>query len=167
MSLEDNMIICSKKGWHGLKISLNKKKREEFKEQLKQLEMGLEERLNDNVELLSGGQRQALTLLMAVLSKPALLLLDEHTAALDPSNAALIMELTKRFAKEYNLTVMMITHNMQQALDYGNRILMMDGGEIIMDISGEEKQHLTLEDLADRFRMIKKQSLTNDNIVLQ
>ena len=167
MSLEDNMIICSKKGWHGLKISLNKKKREEFKEQLKQLEMWLEDRLNDNVELLSGGQRQALTLLMAVLSKPALLLLDEHTAALDPSNAALIMELTKRFAKEYNLTVMMITHNMQQALDYGNRILMMDGGEIIMDISGEEKQHLTLEDLADRFRMIKKQSLTNDNIVLQ
>ncbi|MCR4714878.1 MAG: ATP-binding cassette domain-containing protein [Treponemataceae bacterium] len=167
MSLEDNMIICSKKGWHGLRISLNKKKREEFREQLKQLEMGLEDRLNDNVELLSGGQRQALTLLMAVLSKPALLLLDEHTAALDPSNAALIMNLTKRFAKEYNLTVMMITHNMQQALDYGNRLLMMDGGEIIMDISGEEKQHLTLEDLADRFRAIKKQSLTNDNIVLQ
>ena len=167
MSLEDNMIICSKKGWHGLRISLNKKKREEFKEQLKQLNMGLEERLNDNVELLSGGQRQALTLLMAVLSKPAILLLDEHTAALDPSNAALIMELTKKFAKEYNLTVMMITHNMQQALDYGNRILMMDGGEIIMDISGEEKQSLTLEDLADRFRKIKNQSLTNDNIVLQ
>lgn len=167
MSLEDNMIICSKKGWHGLRISLNKKKREEFKEQLKQLNMGLEERLNDNVELLSGGQRQALTLLMAVLSKPALLLLDEHTAALDPSNAALIMELTKKFAKEYNLTVMMITHNMQQALDYGNRILMMDGGEIIMDISGEEKQRLTLEDLAANFRKIKNQSLTNDNIVLQ
>ena len=167
MSLEDNMIICSKKGWHGLRISLNKKKREEFKEQLKQLNMGLEERLNDNVELLSGGQRQALTLLMSVLSKPALLLLDEHTAALDPSNAALIMELTKKFAKEYNLTVMMITHNMQQALDYGNRILMMDGGEIIMDISGEEKQRLTLEDLAANFRKIKNQSLTNDNIVLQ
>ena len=167
MSLEDNMIICSKKGWHGLRISLNKKKREEFKEQLKQLNMGLEERLNDNVELLSGGQRQALTLLMSVLSKPALLLLDEHTAALDPSNAALIMELTKKFAKEYNLTVMMITHNMQQALDYGNRILMMDGGEIIMDISGEEKQSLTLEDLAANFRKLKNQSMTNDNIVLQ
>jgi len=167
MSLEDNMIICSKKGWHGLRISLNKKKREEFRNQLKVLEMGLEDRLNDNVELLSGGQRQALTLLMAVLSKPALLLLDEHTAALDPANAALIMELTKRFAKDYNLTVMMITHNMQQALDYGNRILMMDGGEIIMDISGEEKKNLTLDDLAQQFRKIKKQSLTNDNIVLQ
>ena len=167
MSLEDNMMICSKKGWHGLKISLNKKKREEFKEQLKALDMGLEERLNDNVELLSGGQRQALTLLMAVLSKPAILLLDEHTAALDPSNAALIMKLTKKFAEEYNLTVMMITHNMQQALDYGNRILMMDGGEIIMDISGQEKQKLTLEDLADRFRQIKKRGMTNDQMVLQ
>ena len=167
MSLEDNMMICSKKGWHGLKISLNKKKREEFKEQLKALDMGLEERLNDNVELLSGGQRQALTLLMAVLSKPAILLLDEHTAALDPSNAALIMQLTKKFAEEYNLTVMMITHNMQQALDYGNRILMMDGGEIIMDISGQEKQKLTLENLADRFRQIKKRGMTNDQMVLQ
>ena len=167
MSLEDNMMICSKKGWHGLKISLNKKKREEFKEQLKALDMGLEERLNDNVELLSGGQRQALTLLMAVLSKPALLLLDEHTAALDPSNAALIMKLTKKFAEEYSLTVMMITHNMQQALDYGNRILMMDGGEIIMDISGQEKQKLTLEDLAERFRQIKKRGMTNDQMILQ
>ena len=167
MSLEDNMMICSKKGWHGLKISLNKKKREEFKEQLKALDMGLEDRLNDNVELLSGGQRQALTLLMVVLSKPALLLLDEHTAALDPSNAALIMKLTKKFAEEYNLTVMMITHNMQQALDYGNRILMMDGGEIIMDISGQEKQKLTLEDLAERFRQIKKRGMTNDQMVLQ
>ena len=167
MSLEDNMMICSKKGWHGLKISLNKKKREEFKEQLKALDMGLEDRLNDNVELLSGGQRQALTLLMVVLSKPALLLLDEHTAALDPSNAALIMKLTKKFAEEYNLTVMMITHNMQQALDYGNRILMMDGGEIIMDISGQEKQKLTLEDLADRFRQIKKRGMTNDQMILQ
>ena len=167
MSLEDNMMICSKKGWHGLKISLNKKKREEFKEQLKALDMGLEDRLHDNVELLSGGQRQALTLLMAVLSKPSLLLLDEHTAALDPSNAALIMKLTKKFAEENHLTVMMITHNMQQALDYGNRILMMDGGEIIMDISGEEKQKLTLEDLADRFRQIKKRNMTNDQMVLQ
>ena len=167
MSLEDNMMICSKKGWHGLKISLNKKKREEFKEQLKALDMGLEERLNDNVELLSGGQRQALTLLMAVLSKPALLLLDEHTAALDPANADIIMRLTRQFAEEYKLTVMMITHNMKHALEYGNRLLMMDGGEIIMDISGQEKQKLTLEDLAERFRQIKKRGMTNDQMVLQ
>lgn len=167
MSLEDNMIICSSKGWKGLKISLNKKKREEFKKQLQQLNMGLENRLSDNVEQFSGGQRQALTLLMAVLSKPAILLLDEHTAALDPTNAALIMELTRKFAKEYNLTVMMVTHNMQQALDYGNRLLMMDAGEIILDISGEEKQKLTLDDLAMRFKEIKKHSMTNDQMALQ
>ncbi len=167
MSLEDNMLICSKKGWKGLKISLNKKKREFFKEQLKQLNMGLENRLSDNVEQFSGGQRQALTLLMAVLSKPAILLLDEHTAALDPTNAALIMKLTKKFANEYNLTVMMVTHNMQQALDYGNRLLMMDGGQIILDISGEEKSRLTLEDIAERFKQIKKQGMTNDQMVLQ
>ncbi len=167
MSLEDNMMICSKKGWHGLKISLNKKKREEFREALKVLDMGLEDRLNDNVELLSGGQRQALTLLMAVLSKPSLLLLDEHTAALDPTNAALIMRLTKKFAEDYKLTVMMITHNMQQALDYGNRLLMMDGGKIIMDISGPEKEKLTREDLTQKFREIKKHDLDNDRMVLQ
>lgn len=167
MSLADNMMICSKKGWKGLKISLNKKKREEFQEQLKQLDMGLEERLNDNVEQFSGGQRQALTLLMAVLSKPAILLLDEHTAALDPTNAAIVMELTRKFAKEYNLTVMMVTHNMQHALDYGNRLLMMDGGEIILDISGEEKQKLTLDDLAQKFKEIKKTSMTNDQMCLQ
>ncbi len=167
MSLEDNMVICSKKGWKGLRISLNKKMREDFKNQLKVLNMGLENRLNDNVEQFSGGQRQALTLLMAVMSKPALLLLDEHTAALDPTNAALIMELTRKFAEEYNLTVMMVTHNMQHALDYGNRLLMMDGGEIIYDVRGEEKQQLTLEDLAERFKQIKKHNMTNDQMVLQ
>lgn len=167
MSLADNMMICSKKGWKGLRISLNKKMKENFKEQLKVLEMGLEDRLNDNVDQFSGGQRQALTLLMAVLSRPELLLLDEHTAALDPTNAALIMNLTKKFAEEYNLTVMMVTHNMQQALDYGNRLIMMDGGEIILDISGEEKKNLTLDDLAERFKQIKKHSMTNDQMVLQ
>ena len=168
MEIQENLAMAYRRGKsRGLKWGITQKERDSFREQLAMLELGLEDRMSAKVGLLSGGQRQALTLLMATLQKPKLLLLDEHTAALDPSNAALIMELTKRFAKEYNLTVMMITHNMQQALDYGNRILMMDGGEIIMDISGEEKQHLTLEDLADRFRMIKKQSLTNDNIVLQ
>lgn len=167
MSLQDNMVICSKKGWKGLRISLNKKLRENFRKELSRLGMGLEDRLGDNVEQFSGGQRQALTLLMAVLSKPAILLLDEHTAALDPSNAAIVMELTRKFASEYNLTVMMVTHNMQQALDYGNRLLMMDGGEIILDISGEEKAKLTLDDLAERFRQIKKHEMTNDQMVLQ
>lgn len=167
MSLLDNMVICSKKGWKGLKISASKKLREKFKTQLSRLDMGLENRLADNVEQFSGGQRQALTLLMAVLSKPEILLLDEHTAALDPSNAAIVMELTRKFAEEYNLTVMMVTHNMQQALDYGNRLLMMDAGEIILDISSEEKSKLTLDDLAERFRQIKKHEMTNDQMVLQ
>ena len=167
MSLADNMMICSKKGWKGLKISLTKKKKEEFREKLKQLNMGLEERLNDNVEQFSGGQRQALTLLMTVLSNPKILLLDEHTAALDPTNAAIVMDLTKKFAQENNLTVMMVTHNMQQALDYGNRLLMMDGGEIIMDIKDSEKQKLTLQDLADRFKQIKNHQIISDKMILQ
>ncbi|MBQ5998260.1 MAG: ATP-binding cassette domain-containing protein [Treponema sp.] len=167
MSLEDNMMICSKKGWKGLRISLNGKMRSYFKEQLKVLGMGLESRMNDNVSQFSGGQRQALTLLMAVMSKPSLLLLDEHTAALDPSNADAIMRLTRKFADEYGLTVMMITHNMKHALEYGNRLLMMDAGEIILDISGKEKADLTMDDIVERFRQIKKKDLANDRMVLQ
>lgn len=167
MTLEDNMIIAHKKGFKGLKISLNNKMREYFKEQLSVLNMGLENRLRDNVEQFSGGQRQALTLLMAVMSKPSLLLLDEHTAALDPTNAAIIMELTKKFAQKYNLTVMMVTHNMQHALDYGTRLLMMDGGQIILDVPKEEKEKLTMEDIVEKFHQIKKQSLVNDQMLLQ
>ena len=167
MSLEDNMVICSKKGSKSLRISLNNRLRAAFREQLKALDMNLENRLNDNVELLSGGQRQALTLLMAVMSKPALLLLDEHTAALDPANADLVMRLTLRFAKEYGLTVMMITHNMSQALEYGNRLLMMDGGEVILDIGREEKEKLTMDSLIQKFREIKKRDLNSDRILLQ
>ncbi|MBQ4014824.1 MAG: ATP-binding cassette domain-containing protein [Treponema sp.] len=166
MSLEDNMVICSKKGSKSLKISLNNKLRAAFREQLKALDMNLEYRLNDNVELLSGGQRQALTLLMAVMSKPALLLLDEHTAALDPANADLVMQLTRRFADEYGLTVMMITHNMSQALEYGNRLLMMDSGEVILDIGREEKEKLTMDSLVQKFRQIKKRDLNSDRILL-
>lgn len=167
MTLEDNMVIASKKGFKGLKITLNNKKREEFKENLSILNMGLENRLRDNVELFSGGQRQALTLLMAVMSRPSLLLLDEHTAALDPTNAIIVMELTKKFAADYNLTVMMVTHNMQHALDYGNRLLMMDSGRIIMDIAREEKQNLTMDDLVEKFRAIKSASLMSDEMRLR
>ena len=161
MSLEDNMVICEKKGYKGLKISLNRKKREQFRQQLAVLGMGLEDRLTDNVEQFSGGQRQALTLLMAVMSHPSLLLLDEHTAALDPANAEVVMDLTRRFAEEYNLTVMMITHNMNHALAYGNRLLMMDAGEIIMDLSGEEKSKLTADAVVERFRQIKQGALSD------
>ena len=161
MSLEDNMVICEKKGYKGLKISLNRKKREQFRQQLAVLGMGLEDPLTDNVEQFSGGQMQALTLLMAVMSHPSLLLLDEHTAALDPANAEVVMNLTRRFAEEYNLTVMMITHNMNHALAYGNRLLMMDAGEIIMDLSGEEKSKLTADAVVERFRQIKQGALSD------
>ena len=167
MSLEDNMMICSKKGWKGLRISLNGKMREYFKSQLKVLDMGLENRLNDNVNQFSGGQRQALTLLMAVMSKPDLLLLDEHTAALDPTNADIVMKLTRQFAEEYNLTVMMVTHNMKHALEYGNRLIMMDDGEIIFDVKGKEKAELTMDDIVERFKQIKKKELSNDQMMLQ
>ncbi len=166
MTLEDNMVICHKKGNKGLKISLNNKMRDYFKSKLEVLGMGLENRLKDNVELFSGGQRQALTLLMAVMSKPDLLLLDEHTAALDPTNAKLVMELTQKFAKEQNLTVMMITHNMSHALEYGNRLLMMDAGSIILDINEAEKTKLTMDDIIQRFKKIKNTDLTSDNILL-
>ncbi|MDR0644841.1 MAG: ATP-binding cassette domain-containing protein [Treponema sp.] len=166
MSLADNMLLCRKKGYKGLKISLNKQVKELFREELRALDMGLENRLADNVELFSGGQRQALTLLMTVMSRPSLLLLDEHTAALDPRNAEIIMRLTLRFAKEYSLTVMMITHNMAQALEYGNRLLMMDAGEVILDIDQQEKAKLTLADVVQRFRDIKKRELANDELLL-
>ncbi|MDR0583919.1 MAG: ATP-binding cassette domain-containing protein [Treponema sp.] len=166
MSLADNMMICFKKGYKGLRISLTKNMKERFRGELRVLGMGMENRLDDNVELFSGGQRQALTLLMTVMSKPGLLLLDEHTAALDPHNAELIMSLTLRFAKEYNLTVMMITHNMNQALEAGNRLLMMDSGEIILDIEAAEKAKLTTMDIIQRFKDIKKKELAIDKMLL-
>jgi putative ABC transport system ATP-binding protein len=167
MTLADNMMICSYKGYKKLRINLTRQKREQFRQLLMELGMGLENRLGDNVELLSGGQRQALTLLMATMSKPAILLLDEHTAALDPTNAALVLDLTNRFAQNYGLTVMMITHNMTYALETGNRLLMMDGGEIVFDIGKEEKAKLTLDSLIKRFRLIKNHDLASDQILLQ
>jgi putative ABC transport system ATP-binding protein len=166
MSLEHNMVICHKKGYKSLKISLNKGTRELFRERLRELDMGLENRLSDNVELFSGGQRQALTLLITVMSRPSLLLLDEHTAALDPRNAEIVMELTRRFSVEYGLTVIMITHNMTQALQYGNRLLMMDSGEIILDIGAAEKSKLTTAGIVQRFKDIKKRELANDELLL-
>ncbi len=166
MTLEDNMMITYKKGFKGLSISLNHKMRDFFKEQLTQLDMGLEYRLKDNVGLLSGGQRQALTLLMMVISKPELILLDEHTAALDPKNAELVLNMTTKFVEEYNLTTMMITHNMSHAIKYGNRLLMMDGGEIILDIDSKAKEELTVEKLVNKFKEICHRTLTTDEILL-
>ncbi|BCS97666.1 ABC transporter ATP-binding protein [Desulfoluna limicola] len=166
MTLEDNMMVCFKKGFKGLRIGLNRKRREFFKEQLKFLDMGLEDRLKDNVGLLSGGQRQALTLLMMVLSRPELVLLDEHTAALDPRNAEIVLRLTTHFVKEYGLTTLMVTHNMQHAIDLGNRLLMMDSGEVVLDIRGEEKQHLTVEKLVAMFSKVRNKQFTNDEALL-
>ena len=128
--------------------------------------MGLEERMDDNLQLFSGGQRQALTLLMTVLSRPELVLLDEHTAALDPKNAAIVLDLTDRFISERNLTAMMITHNMTHAIKYGNRLLMMHKGEIILDISGSEKKSLTVDGLVKKFYDIKHEELANDEVLL-
>ncbi len=166
MSLEDNMVICHRKGYKGLKISLNNKLREYFRSRLRELDMGLENRLKDNVEQFSGGQRQALTLLMAVLSEPDILLLDEHTAALDPRNAEIVMNLSRAFAERYGLTVMMITHNMQHAIEYGNRLLMMDSGRILLDIDAREKSKLTIDGIVQRFRDIKKKDLQSDQMLL-
>jgi len=166
MALEDNMMISYKKGFKGLRISLNNRMRRYFQEQLVQLEMGLEGRMKENVMLFSGGQRQALTLLMMVLSKPQLILLDEHTAALDPKNAQIVLDLTTRFVREYNLTTIMITHNMAQAIEYGNRLLMMDKGEIIFDVEGDEKAKLTVEKLVDKFHEIRKKSFSTDEVLL-
>ncbi len=166
MTLEDNMMICSKKGFKGLKISLNRKQRVFFKEQLKHLDMGLEGRLKDNVGLLSGGQRQALTLLMMVLSGPDLVLLDEHTAALDPRNAGIVLNLTRDFMDTRKLTTLMVTHNMQHAIDYGNRLLMMDKGEVVIDVRGNEKKMLTVEKLVAMFSRVRKSDFVNDEALL-
>ncbi|MFP4113965.1 MAG: ABC transporter ATP-binding protein [Spirochaetota bacterium] len=166
MMVADNMMICYRKGMKGLRISLNAKMRAFFREKLKDLEMGLEHRMDDNVGLLSGGQRQALTLLMMVLSEPSLVLLDEHTAALDPKNAQIVLDLTSRFIRDYGLTSMMITHNMGHAIKYGNRLLMMDRGEIIFDVAGDEKRNLTVERLVEKFHEIRKAELENDELML-
>jgi len=166
MTLEDNMMITLRKGFKGLKISLNSRRRREFQGYLKDLSMGLEDRLKDNVGLLSGGQRQALTLLMMALSRPDLILLDEHTAALDPRNARLVLDLTNRYIDEYGLTAMMITHNMADAIAMGNRLLMLDEGRILLDVRGEDKKRLTVEALVDIFHRVKKQDYANDKSLL-
>ena len=137
-----------------------------YREKLKELGLGLEDRLQVKVGLLSGGQRQALTLLMASLRKPKLLLLDEHTAALDPATAAKVLELSDQIVSENNLTTLMITHNMTDAIRHGNRLIMMNEGRIILDIEGEEKKHLTKKDLLDKFALIAGKQEETDAVLL-
>ena len=164
MTIEENLALAAGKG--GWLSHISKSDKERFKEQLALLDIGLEDRMNHPVGLLSGGQRQALTLLMATMNPPKLLLLDEHTAALDPGTAEKVLNLTKRIVEEHHLTCLMITHNMQSALELGNRILMMDSGNIVLDIKEEEKKGLTVEGLLDKFKVGAGKKLDNDRILL-
>lgn len=167
MWIEENMSLAYRRGkFRGLGWAITNKERAMYKEMLTQLGLGLENRLSSKVGLLSGGQRQALTLLMAVMQKPKLLLLDEHTAALDPKTAATVLELSEKFIREENLTAMMITHNMKDAIAYGNRLIMMHEGRIIYDVSGEEKKNLTVEDLLKKFADISGSEFANDRALL-
>lgn len=168
MTIEENMALAylrAKTARHDYFSRIRKEDKEKFKEQLALLDMGLEDRMKQPVGLLSGGQRQALTLLMATMVTPKILLLDEHTAALDPATAEKVLELTKRIIKERNITALMVTHNMHQAIELGNRILMMDSGQIILDISGEEKAKLTVDDLLKKFKENAGKTLDNDRIL--
>ena len=168
MTIEENMALAYLRASHGtIPFSrINKKDKEFFREKLSLLNMGLEDRLKQPVGLLSGGQRQALTLLMATMVTPKLLLLDEHTAALDPATADKVLELTKKIVEENKITCLMITHNMQQALDMGNRTLMMSAGNIVLDIKGEERAGMTVNDLLTKFRVGTGYALDNDRILL-
>lgn len=167
MQIEENLALAMRRGKRrGLGWEIGKEEREEYREKLRELGLGLEDRLTAKVGLLSGGQRQALTLLMATLQKPKLLLLDEHTAALDPTTAAKVLELSEKLISENNLTAMMITHNMKDAINHGNRLIMMNEGRIIFDVEGEEKKKLTKHDLMDKFAEIAGQQLESDQILL-
>lgn len=167
MTIEENLAMAySRTKKRQLKLGVTKKRKEMFKEYLLTLNLGLENRLNAKVGLLSGGERQALSLLMATFTEPDILLLDEHTAALDPARAELITRLTKEVVRKFNLTTLMVTHNMQQALDLGDRLFMMDAGEIIFDVRGEQKQELTIEGLLHEFQKRRGVQFENDRAVL-
>lgn len=167
MSIEENMAIAARRGARrGLRWGISKKEREEYKQQLRELNLGLEDRLSSKVGLLSGGQRQAITLLMAAARKPKLLLLDEHTAALDPMTAAKVLEISDKIIAEHGLTAMMVTHNMKDAIAHGNRLIMMHEGKIIYDVSGEEKKKLHVSDLLAKFEEASGDEFANDRMML-
>ena len=167
MQIEENLALAARRGKrHTLRPGITKAERERYREMLAQLSLGLEDRMGTKVGLLSGGQRQAITLLMAVLQKPKLLLLDEHTAALDPKTAAKVLELSEKIIRENGLTAMMITHNMKDAIAHGNRLIMMYDGHIIYDVSGEEKKNLRVEDLLEKFKLASGGHFANDRMML-
>ncbi len=167
MEIQENLALAARRGdKRRLTWGVTKKEREEYHELLKTLDLGLEDRMTSKVGLLSGGQRQALTLLMATLKKPELLLLDEHTAALDPKTAAKVLALSDKIIAENHLTAMMVTHNMHDAIIHGNRLIMMNNGRIIYDVKGEEKKNLTVEDLLQKFEEASGGALDNDRMLL-
>ena len=167
MQIEENLAIAYRRGQKNtLRWSAKSKDKALFKERLAMLDLGLEDRMTSRVGLLSGGQRQALTLLMATLKRPDLLLLDEHTAALDPKTASKVLELTERLVTEQNLTTIMITHNMRDALRYGNRLVMLHGGKVLLDVKKEEKENLTISDLLGMFEKASGNELNSDALLL-
>jgi len=167
MSIEENMAIAARRGEkRGLSWGITHQERDTYREMLKTLDLGLENRLTSKVGLLSGGQRQAITLLMASIKKPKLLLLDEHTAALDPKTAAKVLEISDKIIAENHLTAMMVTHNMKDAIVHGNRLIMMHEGKVILNISGEEKKKLTVEDLLHQFEKVSGEEFANDKALL-
>ena len=167
LSIEENLALAYRRGkTRSLRWGIHRSERENYKERLKLLDLGLENRLKSKVGLLSGGQRQALTLLMATLQKPKLLLLDEHTAALDPKTAAKVLHITEQIIEQDQLTALMITHNMKDALRMGNRLVMMHDGKIIFDVEGEEKKKLTVSDLLEKFQIASGDELANDRMLL-
>ena len=167
MQIDENLALAARRGKRRfLKPGITKKEREEYKELLKNLDLGLENRMSTKVELLSGGQRQSITLMMATLRKPKLLLLDEHTAALDPKTAKKVLELTNMIVTENRLTTLMITHNMHDAIQYGDRLIMLSDGQIVVDIKGEEKKNLTVPDLLKLFGQKTGAEMTSDKLLL-
>ena len=167
MEIQENLALAARRGQkRGLKWGITKAEREKYHEILKELDLGLEDRMSSKVGLLSGGQRQALTLLMAALQKPKVLLLDEHTAALDPKTAAKVLELSDKIIAENHLTAMMVTHNMRDAIAHGNRLIMMNEGQVALDISGDEKKSLTVEDLLMKFEQASGETFDDDKALL-
>ncbi len=167
MQIDENLAIAARRGEaRGLKWGIDKEERERYKELLKEFDLGLEDRLSAKAGLLSGGQRQALTLLMATLKKPKLLLLDEHTAALDPKTAQKVLDITDKIVEKSKLTTFMVTHNMRDAIRHGNRLLMLNEGKIILDIKGEEKKKMTVEKLINRFEKASGEEFANDVAIL-
>ena len=167
MEIQENLSLALHRGEkRNLRYGITNKEKELFKQNLSLLNLHLEDRLTSKVGLLSGGQRQGLTLLMATIKKPSLLLLDEHTAALDPITARNVLEITDKLVNENHITTIMVTHNMQDAIDYGNRLIMMNDGKIIFDISGEQKKKLKKEDLINKFAQITNSELNNDAMLL-